>query len=55
MELRLDETALRLLQVSEEKDTAIKELSTRLEGYYTCIRVLLERFIQSRVRSIIGC
>ena len=42
-ELKLDETALKLLKVSEEKDTALKDLSNRLEGYYTCTRVLLEK------------
>ena len=42
-ELKLDETALEWLKVVEEKYTTIKELSNRLEGYYTCIRVLLER------------
>ena len=42
-ESKLDETALKLLKVVEEKDTAIKELSNRLEGYYSCTRVLLER------------
>ena len=40
-ELKLDETALKLLKVIEERDTAIKGLSNRLEGYYTCTRVLL--------------
>ena len=30
-------------KVIEEKYFAIKELSNRLEGYYTCTRVLLER------------
>ena len=42
-ELKLDETALKLLKVIGESDIAVKELSNRLEGYYTCTRVLLER------------
>ena len=40
-ELKLDETAFELLNIIEEKDTAIKELSNRVEGYYTCTRCLL--------------
>ena len=39
----MDETTLKSLKVIEEKDTAIKELSHRLEGYYTVTRHLLER------------
>ena len=42
-ELKLDETALTLFKVIEETNTASKELSNRLEGYYTCTRVLSER------------
>ena len=42
-ELKLDGTALTLLKVTEEQVTAIKELSNRLEGYYTCTRVFLEK------------
>ena len=42
-ELKLDETALNLLKVIEERYTAIKELSNRLEGYFTCTRALLEK------------
>ena len=42
-ELKLDETALKLLKVIDEINIAIKELCNRLEGYYTCTRVLLER------------
>ena len=42
-ELKLDETAIKLLNIIEEKCTAIKELSTRAEGNYTCTRCLLER------------
>ena len=38
-ELKLDDTALKLLKVIEEKDISIKELSNRLEGCYTCARV----------------
>ena len=32
-----------MLKVIEEHDTAIKELRSRLEGYYTVTRHLLER------------
>ena len=39
----MDETALKLLKVIEERNIAIKELSNRLEGFYTCTRVLLEQ------------
>ena len=39
----MDETTLKLLKVIEDKDIYIKELSNRLEGYYTCTGVLLER------------
>ena len=42
-ELKLDETALKLLKVIEERNIAIKELSNRLEGYYTVTRVLLQK------------
>ena len=42
-ELKRDETTLKLLNVCEEKHTSNKELSNRLEGCYTCTRVLLER------------
>ena len=42
----------------EEKVTAIKELSNRLEGYYTCTRFLLERInsnlFESQVSGIDG-
>ena len=39
----MGETTLTLLNVTEERYIAIKELSNRLEGVYTCTRVLLER------------
>ena len=42
-ELKLDETALKLSKVIEERNIAIKELSNRLEGCYAATRVLLER------------
>ena len=48
-ELKLDETALKLLNIIEEKDTAIKELSNRVEGYYTCTKFLLERISSNLV------
>ena len=50
----MDETTLNLLNVIENKDTAIKELSNRLEGYYTCTRVLLERIHSNLVESQIS-
>ena len=39
----MDETALKVLKVAEERDIAIKELSNRLEGFCTCTRVLSEK------------
>ena len=39
----MDETTLKLLKVIEDKDIAIKELSSRLEGYYIVTRFLLEK------------
>ena len=39
----MDETTSKLLKVIEDKYTAIKTLFNKLEGYYTCTRVLLER------------
>ena len=53
-ELKLDETALKLLKVIEEKDTAIKELSNRLEGYYTVTRHLLEEMNSNLVENQIS-
>ena len=50
----MDETTLKLLKVIEEKDTAFKELSNRIEGYYTCTRVLLERINSKLVKSQIS-
>ena len=38
----MDETTLKLLNIIEDKDTSIKQLSKQLTGYYTCTRVLLE-------------
>ena len=37
----MDETTLELLKVVEDKDLAVKELSNRLEGFYTVTRVVL--------------
>ena len=37
----MDETALELVKVIEEKDVAIKELSKQLSGYYTCTQFVL--------------
>ena len=42
-ELKLDETASKLLKVIEERVIAIKELSNRFGVYDTVTRVLLER------------
>ena len=42
----MDETFSNLLKVIEERDTAINELSNRLEGYYTVTRHLLDKIIQ---------
>ena len=53
-ELKRDETILKLLKVIQEEHTAIKELSNRLEGYYTCTRVLLERISSNLVESQIS-
>ena len=39
----MDETTLNLLKVIEETYIAIKRFSNRLEGFYTCTRVLLEQ------------
>ena len=39
----MDETTLKSLKVIEDKDIAIKELSSRLEGYYIVTRFLLEK------------
>ena len=50
----MDETTLELSKVIDEKGTAIKELSNRLEGYYTCTRVLLERINSHPVESQIS-
>ena len=45
-EVKLDETALTLLKVNEEKIPLLnKELSNRLEGYFTCTTVLLGKNI----------
>ena len=50
-ELKLDETSFKLLKVVEEKDTAIKALSNKLEGYYTCTRFLLEKLNPNLIAS----
>ena len=34
--------SFKLLKVIEDKDTAIKELTDKLEGYYTCTRFVCE-------------
>ena len=40
----MDETALELLKVIEDKDTAIKALTNKLEGYYTtCTRFVVRK------------
>ena len=39
-ELKRDETTLNLLNVIEEDNTAIKQISNRVEGYSTCTRLL---------------
>ena len=39
----MDETTLKLSKVIEDKDASIKELSNKLEGYYMCTILLLER------------
>ena len=38
----MDETTLMLLNIIEDKDSSIKQLSKQLIDYYTCTRVLLE-------------
>ena len=50
-ELKRDDTTLKLLKVIEETYTAIKELSNRVEGYYTCTRFLLEQIHSNIVES----
>ena len=39
----MDETTSKIIKVIEDKDIAMKELRNRLEGFYTCMRVFLER------------
>ena len=50
----MDDTTLEILNVIEDKYIAIKELSNRFEGYYTCTRVLLERMNSNLVESQIS-
>ena len=50
----MDETTFKLSKVIDLKDTAIKELSNRLEGYYTCTIVSLERINPNLVESQIS-
>ena len=50
----MDETSLKLLKVIEEKDIAVKELSNRLEGFYTVTRHLLERINYNLVENQIS-
>ena len=38
--IQVDETILKLLKLVEEKDTAIKELSGKIEGYPTVTKLL---------------
>ena len=40
----MDETALKLSKVIEDKDCYVKELSKQLTVYYTATRVLLEKY-----------
>ena len=47
----MGETTSELLKVIEETDTTIKELSNRLECYYTCTRFLLERINSNPVET----
>ena len=53
-ELKRDDTTFKLLKVIEDKGMSIKWLSNRLEGYYTCTRVLLERINSNLVESQIS-
>ena len=52
----MDETTLTLLKVIEDKDTAIKSLTNKLEGYYTCTKSLLEimnyNLVESQVSGV---
>ena len=41
----------KVLKVTEDKGAAIKALTNKLEGYYTCTRFLLERINPNLVES----
>ena len=43
----MDETILKLLKAIEDKYSSVKEVSNRLEGFYTVTRVLLEKTLIS--------
>ena len=54
----MDEATLNLLNVIEDNDICVKELSKRLEGYYTVTRHLLYKInsniISGRTSSVGG-
>ena len=47
----MDEPTSKLLKVVEDRYAAIKTLSNKLKGYYTCTRFLLERTNPNLVES----
>ena len=55
-EVKVDPTITKLLKLTEEKDLAINQLKSRIDGFSTKIQFLLERLnisvVDSRISSV---